>query len=70
MRILVVEDDHALAEGLRDQRMAVDLADDGLSAAKLDFTACDVVVLDRELPGLHGDTLCQMITERATGRWC
>ncbi|NUR48512.1 MAG: response regulator transcription factor [Hamadaea sp.] len=70
MRVLVVEDDPALAEvvaeGLRDQAMAVDRADDGLAAAaKLDLTAYDVVVLDRDLPGLHGDTLCQMITERA-----
>jgi DNA-binding response OmpR family regulator len=70
MRVLVVEDDHALAEvvaeGLRDQGMAVDLAHDGLTAAeKIDLTAHDVVVLDRDLPGLHGDTLCQMITERA-----
>jgi len=70
MRILVVEDDPALAEvvaeGLRDQGMAVDRADDGLAAAaKLDLTAYDVVVLDRDLPGIHGDTLCQMITERA-----
>ncbi|MFI0481452.1 response regulator transcription factor [Actinomadura sp. 9N215] len=70
MRILVVEDDQALAEvvaeGLRDQGMAVDLAHDGLvAAAKLDLTAHDVVVLDRDLPGLHGDTLCQMVTERA-----
>ena len=69
MRILVVEDDHALAEvvaeGLRDQGMAVDLAYDGLTAAaKLDLTAHDVVVLDRDLPGLRGDTLCQMIIER------
>jgi DNA-binding response OmpR family regulator len=45
--------------------MAVDLAYDGLSAAeKLDVNAYDVVVLDRDLPGLHGDTLCQMITSR------
>jgi DNA-binding response OmpR family regulator len=69
MRVLVVEDDHALAEvvaeGLRDQGMAVDLAHDGLTAgARLGLTAHDVVVLDRDLPGLHGDTLCQMITER------
>jgi DNA-binding response OmpR family regulator len=69
MRILVVEDDHALAEvvaeGLGDHGMAVDLAHDGLvAAAKLDLTAYDVVVLDRDLPGLHGDTLCHMITER------
>jgi DNA-binding response OmpR family regulator len=70
VRILVVEDDHALAEvvveGLRDQGMAVDIAHDGLSAAaKLDLTAYDVVVLDRDLPGMHGDALCQMLTERA-----
>ena len=75
MRILVVEDDRALAEvvaeGLRDQGMAVDLAYDGLTAAaKLDLPVHDVVVLDRDLPGLHGDTLCQMIASGRTVRWC
>ena len=69
MRVLVVEDARALAdlvaEGLRDQAMAVDVAYNGLEAtAKLDVNSYDVVVLDRDLPGLHGDTLCQMITER------
>jgi DNA-binding response OmpR family regulator len=69
MRILVVEDARALAEvlaeGLRDQGMAVDVAHDGLvAAAKLDLNTYDVVVLDRDLPGIHGDTLCQMITQR------
>ncbi|MGN9794783.1 response regulator transcription factor [Streptomyces sp. OZ13] len=69
MRVLVVEDARSLAEvvaeGLRDQGMAVDVAHDGLAAAaKLDLNAYDVVVLDRDLPGIHGDTLCQMITER------
>ncbi|MCO5995969.1 response regulator transcription factor [Actinoallomurus rhizosphaericola] len=68
MRVLVVEDARSLAEvlveGLRDQGMAVDAAHDGLeAAAKLDRNAYDVVVLDRDLPGVHGDTLCQMITE-------
>jgi DNA-binding response OmpR family regulator len=54
-----------VAEGLRDQGMAVDIAHDGLTAAaKLDLAGYDVVVLDRDLPGVHGDTLCQMITER------
>jgi DNA-binding response OmpR family regulator len=67
MRLLVVEDARALAEvvaeGLRDQGMAVDLAFDGLEAAeKLGHTSYDVIVLDRDLPGLHGDTICQMIT--------
>jgi DNA-binding response OmpR family regulator len=46
--------------------MAVDIAHDGLAAAaKLDLTEYDVVVLDRDLPGIHGDTLCRMITERS-----
>jgi DNA-binding response OmpR family regulator len=67
--VLVVEDARALAdlvvEGLRDQGMAVDVAYDGLqAAAKLDVNEYEVVVLDRDLPGLHGDTLCQMITEQ------
>jgi DNA-binding response OmpR family regulator len=67
--VLVVEDARSLAEvlteGLRDQGMAVDVAGDGLqAAAKLDVNAYDVVVLDRDLPGIHGDTLCRMITER------
>jgi DNA-binding response OmpR family regulator len=69
VRVLVVEDARSLAEvvaeGLRDQGMAVDVAHDGLAAAAtLSLNAYDVVVLDRDLPGIHGDTLCQMITER------
>ena len=45
--------------------MAVDVAYDGLQAAtKLDLNTYDVVVLDRDLPGLHGDTVCRMITDR------
>jgi len=66
----VIEDSRSLAdvlvEGLRDQGMAVDAAHDGLeAAAKLDLNAYDVVVLDRDLPGIHGDILCQMITDPA-----
>jgi DNA-binding response OmpR family regulator len=53
-----------IAEGLRDQRMAVDIAYDGTEAAsKLNLNPYDVVVLDRDLPGIHGDTLCHMITQ-------
>jgi DNA-binding response OmpR family regulator len=68
MRILVVEDVHSLAdsiaEGLRNQGFAVDVAYDGLdAAAKLDTNPYQVVVLDRDLPGIHGDALCRMITE-------
>jgi DNA-binding response OmpR family regulator len=68
MRVLVVEDTRSLAddiaEGLRDEGFAVDVAYDGLDgAAKLDTNTYQVVVLDRDLPGIHGDTLCRMITE-------
>jgi DNA-binding response OmpR family regulator len=71
MKVLVVEDSSALAEvvaeGLRDQGMAVDVAYDGLQAAnKLAVNAYDVVVLDRDLPGLHGDTICRMIADSNT----
>lgn len=72
MRVLVVEDVRSLAddiaEGLRDHGFAVDVAYDGLdAAAKLDVNGYQVVVLDRDLPGLHGDTLCRMITEADQG---
>ena len=68
MRVLVVEDAPRLvnwiAEGLRDQGFAVDIAYDGNEASgKLHVYRYDVVVLDRDLPGIHGDTLCQMIVE-------
>jgi DNA-binding response OmpR family regulator len=68
VRILVVEDVRRLAddiaEGLRDQGMAVDVAYDGLEASvKIEVNAYDVVVLDRDLPALHGDTVCRMIAE-------
>jgi DNA-binding response OmpR family regulator len=63
MRVLVVEDQKTLAnriaEGLRDQGMAVDVAYDG--AAAVEITAVnryDVVVLDRDLPRVHGDAVC------------
>jgi CheY-like chemotaxis protein len=68
MRVLVVEDEaefaNLIAEGLRDQGMAVDVAYDGLAgASSLNLNPYDVIVLDRDLPGLHGDTLCRMITQ-------
>jgi DNA-binding response OmpR family regulator len=67
MRVLLVED-HAklattLAHGLRQKGMAVDLAFDGQDA--LDHLAgtivYDVVVLDRDLPRVHGDEVCRQI---------
>jgi DNA-binding response OmpR family regulator len=66
MRVLVVEDEsfiaEATAEGLRQQAMAVDLCGDG--AAALEMIAVnryDVVVLDRDLPKVHGDDVCRAI---------
>jgi DNA-binding response OmpR family regulator len=69
MRGLVVEDVRRLAddiaEGLRDHGMAVDVAYEGLDAAvKATVYPYDVVVLDRDLPGLHGDELCRTLAER------
>jgi DNA-binding response OmpR family regulator len=66
--VLVVEDVRRLAddivEGLHDQGLAVDVAYDGLQgAAKAQLNGYDVVVLDRDLPGLHGDTLCRALAE-------
>ena len=72
MRVLVIEDDEELAEaiaaGLRQEQMAVDVAFDG--GAGLDralFTDYDVIVLDRDLPGRHGDEVCAELV-RAGGR--
>ncbi|MFB9720886.1 response regulator transcription factor [Planobispora longispora] len=66
MRVLVVEDLEELAQtvavGLRREGMAVDVALDG--AAALERTSAnhyDVVVLDRDLPGLHGDDVCRAL---------
>jgi len=63
VRVLVVEDEKLLAnkiaEGLRDQGMAVDVAYDGAEALEIvAFTRYDVVVLDRDLPRVHGDAVC------------
>jgi DNA-binding response OmpR family regulator len=68
MRVLVVEDERGLAddiaEGLRDQGLAVDVAYDGLdAAAKINVYPYDVIVLDRDLPGVHGDTICRMVAD-------
>jgi DNA-binding response OmpR family regulator len=63
VRVLVIEDEKLLAnriaEGLRDQGMAVDVAYDGAEAMEVTaFTRYDVVVLDRDLPRVHGDAVC------------
>jgi DNA-binding response OmpR family regulator len=66
MRILVAEDFEilakAIAAGLRREGMAVDVALDGDDALEsVAVTQYDVVVLDRDLPGIHGDEVCRRI---------
>src|SRR4051794_13213546 len=68
MRILVVEDEVQLAEavarGLRREGMAVDVATDGDDGyRKASLTRYDVVVLDRDLPGMSGDEICRRLTD-------
>ena len=63
MRVLVVEDDAEMAQtvaaGLRHAQMAVDVALDGPSGLERALVnGYDVIVLDRDLPGLHGDEVC------------
>ncbi|MGH2907961.1 MAG: response regulator, partial [Solirubrobacteraceae bacterium] len=72
MRVLVVEDFEVLARsigtGLRREGMAVDVVLDGHDAlSRLAVTRYDVVVLDRDLPGVHGDELCRRIVSDGTG---
>jgi DNA-binding response OmpR family regulator len=73
MRILIAEDERrlagAIARGLRREGMAVDVAHDGASAlVKARVVPYDVVVLDRDLPELHGDDVCRRLSgdERET----
>jgi DNA-binding response OmpR family regulator len=68
MRVLVIEDDVELAEaigtGLRQEQMAVDVATCG--AAGLEHALLfdyDVIVLDRDLPGRHGDEVCAELVQ-------
>jgi DNA-binding response OmpR family regulator len=64
MRILVVEDESvladAIAEGLRTEAFAVDVALDGAAALeRLSVNEYDVMILDRDLPRVHGDDVCR-----------
>jgi DNA-binding response OmpR family regulator len=70
MRVLVVEDFEPMARailtGLRREGMTVDAVYDGGEAlSQLALTRYDVVVLDRDLPGVHGDEICRQL---AAGR--
>jgi DNA-binding response OmpR family regulator len=74
VRVLVVEDFEVLARsigiGLRREGMAVDVVLDGADAlVHLDAARYDVVVLDRDLPGVHGDEVCRRLAaERSATR--
>jgi DNA-binding response OmpR family regulator len=66
MRVLVAEDERrladAIARGLRREGMAVDLAPDGSEALlKARVVRYDVLILDRDLPGIHGDDVCRAV---------
>lgn len=67
MRVLIVEDEVFLAEalqaGLRHEAIAADVAFDGDDALeRITVNAYDVVVLDRDIPGTHGDQVCEIIS--------
>ncbi|MFE9191729.1 response regulator transcription factor [Micromonospora sp. NPDC007208] len=71
MRVLVVEDEpilaDAIAEWLREETHAVDVAHDGEAAwERLSINDYDVVVLDRNLPGIAGDEVCGRMVEAGT----
>jgi DNA-binding response OmpR family regulator len=74
MRVLVVEDEVVLAEaiarGLRRQGVAVDVTFDGADALdKATVNRYEVIVLDRDLPGVHGDQVCRKLAaEGGPGR--
>ncbi|MFF0447809.1 response regulator transcription factor [Streptomyces sp. NPDC004609] len=68
MRVLVVEDEPmlagAIAEWLREEAHAVDIVHDGASALeRIDVNDYDVIVLDRDLPAVHGDEVCRRLAE-------
>jgi DNA-binding response OmpR family regulator len=72
MRVLVAEDVEdlaiAIAAGLRREGMAVDVVLDGAAALDhLAVTPYDVVVLDRDLPGVHGDEVCRKLAAERSG---
>src|ERR1700744_2443439 len=68
VRVLIAEDElrvaDAIARGLRRQGFAVDLAPDGEQAlVKSRVVRYDVLVLDRDLPGVHGDDVCRAVRD-------
>jgi two-component system, OmpR family, response regulator VanR len=68
VRVLIAEDElrlaAAIARGLRREGIAVDLAPDGTDAlVKARVVRYDVLVLDRDLPGVHGDDVCRTVRD-------
>ncbi|WP_326718271.1 response regulator transcription factor [Streptomyces sp. NBC_00243] len=68
MRVLIAEDERmladAVAEGLREEAFAVDVVHDGDSALeRLSVNDYDVLLLDRDLPFVHGDEVCRAVVE-------
>ncbi|MFC6886321.1 MULTISPECIES: response regulator transcription factor [Actinomadura] len=68
MRVLIAEDERMLAdsiaEGLRAESLAVDVVYDGDAALeRLGVNDYDVLVLDRDLPVVHGDDVCRAVVE-------
>jgi DNA-binding response OmpR family regulator len=71
VRVLIVEDHVALAnrigEGLRDAGFAVDVVNDGATALDVaTSTEYDVIVLDRDLPSVHGDRVCRRLVREGS----
>jgi DNA-binding response OmpR family regulator len=71
LRVLVAEDEQVLADaigrGLRREGMAVDVVNDGAQALdRLAVNGYDVVVLDRDLPSVHGDDVCRSLSTEPT----
>jgi DNA-binding response OmpR family regulator len=71
VRVLVVEDHIELcrdiAQGLRDRGIAADVAHDGTVALQKGVVyRYDVIVLDRDLPGVHGDAVCVGLRDRGS----
>lgn len=72
MRVLIAEDEVYLAEAvqvvLAREGMAVDVVHDGSAALELvSVNAYDVLILDRDLPGVHGDDVCRAVVESGDG---
>ena len=68
IRVLVVDDEaylaDAIATALNNANMQASAVYDGLEArSRIDDTRPDVVVLDRDLPGLHGDEVCRWVVD-------